>query len=104
MAPDEPPREELEQRIREREERISTMKEKLGRADAFEESQRKDRIATSVKLSALAVGALLLLAGGVWAVGKMGDFVPDSACKFHEHATFRVFVDGQFLIYQHPEF
>jgi hypothetical protein len=95
---------DLGARIREREERMRRLKSQLDRADAAQRMEKRERITSSAKLVALSVGVLLVLAGGVWGVNQLAGLVPDNACKFHEHATFRVFDRGQELGFQHPRF
>ena len=101
----EPPesREELERRIQEREAKMQKMRTQLGRADSFQKRERRDRVFTRVKLAAVGVAAIIVLSGGVWGASKLASLGPEK-CNFHEHASFRVFDEGQQLSFQHPRF
>lgn len=104
MTPEqEPSREELERRIQEREKRIAEMKAKLGMAESFERTERMDRVATGVRLTAIGIGLLVLLAGGAWGLSKLSDLGPEE-CRFHEHATFRVYEHDEELGFKHSRF
>lgn len=104
MAPNEDvPPEELQRRIEEREKHIAQMQAKLRRTEAFEKRERADKISGTLKLAALGIAAILVLAGGVWGVSKLASLGP-AECRFHEHATFRVVVDDRELSFKHNEF
>lgn len=105
MTPDdEPSREEIERRIQEREKRMAEMKAKLQKAEAWEKTERVDRITTRVKLTAIGIGAIIVLSGAVWGVSQLADLGPKNECAFHEHASFRVWDGPQELSFQHSRF
>lgn len=105
MKPDdESSREELERRIQEREKRMAETKARLQQAEVWERTERVDRITSRVKLTALGIGAIIVLSGVVWGVSKLADLAPNNECGFHEHASFRVFDGLQELSFQHPRF
>lgn len=95
---------DLETRIQERQARIEKMQGELKRAEAFERHERTEKISTGLKMTALVVGVLLALSGGVWGVSQLSDLTAKESCNFHEHATFRVVDEGQVLSFQNPRF
>lgn len=103
-AEEEPSAEDLRRRSEERGKRMAELRGRLDQADAWEKAERRDRISTGFKLVAYGAAALVVLAGGVWAVSQLASLTPDNPCGFHEHASFRVADGGQLLSFQHPRF
>lgn len=101
--PDDLPQ-EAKERIRERQERMRKIQDDLARAEAFEKSEKTEKFSSGVKFVALGLAALVVLAGGVWGVSKLGGLLPENQCAFHEHANFRVFDRGEELSFRHPRF
>lgn len=98
------PSEDLERRIKERQNRIQKIKTRIDRSNAFDRSERLGKIGAGVKMTGIAIAVLLVLSGGVWAFSTLTASTNSRGCHFHEHATFRVFDEGKMLRFQSPRF
>lgn len=73
------------------------------RAQRLAAKRRRELPARAAKTAAVGLAVALVLAGGAWAVPKLLGSGSDD-CLWHEHATFRVFVNGEELRFQHSSF
>lgn len=103
MPAEAPSPDDIQESIKEREERIAKIQGKLKQSEVWERAERKERVSSGFKLVALALAVLVVMAGGVWAVSKLTS-VFHAECQFHEHASFRVAVEGDVLSFQHKKF
>lgn len=83
--------------------RLDELRHRLAAAERYKELERRDRFVAAAKLGALALVAVVLMAGIVWAAPRILK-IGERPCSWHEHATFRVFVRGEQLSFQHPKF
>lgn len=79
---------------------MEKLQSRLERAEKFDRRERRDRTVRAAKLSALAVGAIIVLSGAVWGFTALADVLRGPECEqigFHEHTTFYVFDEGERL-------
>lgn len=70
------------------------------RAERARALDRRDAGKRAMKYTAVAVGAAILIAAGVWGY----QFLPDAPKNVHNHAVFLVYTDGQVQSFQHCAF
>jgi hypothetical protein len=90
---------ELEESQRERERRIAELKRKLDQGERFEKIERSENLKRWGKTAVIVGVAILLLAGAIAGINKLSELTA-SDCPAHDHATFRLFINGTQISFQ----
>lgn len=96
--------EEIERRIQEREKARQGLLKENERLQMAKKIERKQRFTETARFSAIAVVAVLLLAGAGYGYTSLSSSLDEKSCKFHDHATFRVVDEDEVLRFVHPRF
>lgn len=92
--------EELERRIKEREERMRELNERLERSERAERIERSEKRRDLLKVTAIGVAAILIIAGAVYAF----NLLPGGPRTGHEHYVFRIYNETEEIKFDDPWF